>query len=282
MTDLLNNSFETEKKQFINDFSNEQNSFNSENDSNTSNNVDEMDNIKKIFNFDNKEEGSTGESINVVEQEKKENRPRLRLIRKKRGRGTGGNHNKHTFDNIVRKIKGMVLKNVSNCINEKIKMKYNNNIGFGDNIKKLFLINHAQVKNANIDFNKAFLEKALGEIFSADLSRRVTNYNRDHNKILIEKLKNEEKKKKKEYFNCLFNLTFLDCLKYFRGDNVNNPKYVYIEGLKRFRDIKNEANYKERKDPEFIEYLESFINNYENEINKRIGRKLRQNYNIEN
>ena len=45
MTDLLNNSFETEKKQFINDFSNEQNSFNSENDSNTSNNVDEMDNI---------------------------------------------------------------------------------------------------------------------------------------------------------------------------------------------------------------------------------------------
>ena len=48
-------------------------------------------------------------------------------------------------------------------------------------------MNQAQVSNANINFNKAFLEKTLGEIFSADLSKRINNYKNDHNKKLIQK-----------------------------------------------------------------------------------------------
>ena len=157
---------------------------------------------------------------------------------------------------------------------------YDGNIGNGNNIKKLFLINQAQVSNANIDFNRAFLEKTLGEIFSADLSKRIKNYNSDHNKILIEKLKNEEDEEKREYFNGLFNVSFSDCLKYFRDSNVNGDKYKYIKGLRRFSDLENDANFSKRNDHEFIEQFRLFINNYENDLGQRRGRNSRQNHNI--
>ena len=178
---------------------------------------------------------------------------------------------------MLRKTKGMIIKVVFNFINKKIMAIYDDNIGQGNIIKKLFMINQAQVSNANIDFNKAFLEKTLGEIFSADLTKRIVNYNRAHNKILIEKLKNEKDEEKKEYFNGLFNLEFSDCLKYFRGANVNNDKYKYIKGLKKFCDLKNEANFRQINDPDFIEYLELFINDYEYNLNIRKGRKTSQN-----
>ena len=178
---------------------------------------------------------------------------------------------------MLRKTKVMIIKVVFNFINKKIMAIYDDNIGQGNIIKKLFMINQAQVSNANIDFNKAFLEKTLGEIFSADLTKRIVNYNRDHNKILIEKLKNEKDEEKKEYFNGLFNLEFSDCLKYFRGANVNNDKYKYIKGLKKFCDLKNEANFRQKNDTDFIEHLESFINDYEKNLNKRKGRKTSQN-----
>ena len=60
---------------------------------------------------------------------------------------------------MVRKTKSMIIKLLLNFIN----------------IKKLFLMNQAQVSNANINFNRAFLERTLGEIFSADLSKRIVN-----------------------------------------------------------------------------------------------------------
>ena len=230
------------------------------------------------LNYD--EEGPTGYTYFINHHE-----PEFLNRERRRGRGRGesnGNgHNKYAFDNMLRKTKCMIIKEVFNFINKKIFIIYNGNIGHGDNIKKLFLINHAQVSNANIDFNRTFLEKTLGEIFSADLTKRITNYKSDHNKKLIEKLKNEEDEEKKEYFNGLFNLTFLDCLKYFRNENVNHA-YVYIEGLKRFSDLENDAIFRKTNEPDFIEQLGLFINNYEYNLSQRRGRNPIHNYNIEN
>ena len=279
MTDLLNNSFEEENSEFENYIPNEQNTLFHENN-----------------NLNEDEEGPTGDTLYIRHNEQRtENEPRIeneprtenehgffnqerrRGRGRERGESNGKVHNKYIFDNMLRKTKGMIIKVLFNFINKKIMAIYDDNIGQGNNIKKLFMINQAQVSNANIDFNKAFLEKTLGEIFSADLTKRIVNYNRDHNKILIEKLKNEKDEEKKEYFNGLFNLEFSDCLKYFRGANVNNDKYKYIKGLKKFCDLKNEANFRQKNDPDFIEYLELFINDYEYNLNKRKGRKTSQN-----
>ena len=277
MSDFLNYSYEEENSLFTMYYQNDKNNFSFENNW--------EDTFNNIFNNNNNEERSTGESSNVVEQNKIENKPGL--LKKKRGRGkgketgetNGKSHNRFVFDNKIKKIKSMIIKVVFNYINKKIFIIYNGNIGHGDNIKKLFLINHAQVSNANIDFNRTFLEKTLGEIFSADLSKRIINYKRDHNKKLIEKLKNEEDEEKNEYFNGLFNLTFLDCLKYFRNENVNHA-YVYIEGLKRFSDLENDAIFRKTNDSQFIEEMKLFINNFENDLGRRRGRNSLKNHNI--
>ena len=285
MADSLNNSFEEENSEFENYIPNEQNTL--------FNNVLGFANINDN-NLKEDEEGPTGDTLYIRHNEQRtenepptENEPRTENEHeffnqeRRRGRGRGESngkvHNKYIFDNMLRKTKGMIIKVLFNFINKKIMAIYDDNIGQGNNIKKLFMINQAQVSNANIDFNKAFLEKTLGEIFSADLTKRIVNYNRDHNKILIEKLKNEKDEEKKEYFNGLFNLEFSDCLKYFRGANVNNDKYKYIKGLKKFCDLKNEANFRQKNDPDFIEDLELFINDYEYNLNKRKGRKTSQN-----
>ena len=279
MTDLLNNSFEEENSEFANYIPNGQNTLFHENN-----------------NLNEDEEGPTGDTLYIRHNEQRtENQPRIenqprtenehgffnqerrRGRGRERGESNGKVHNKYKFDNMLRKTKGMIIKVLFNFINKKIMAIYDDNIGQGNIIKKLFMINQAQVSNANIDFNKAFLEKTLGEILSADLTKRIINYNRDHNKILIEKLKNEKDEEKKEYFNGLFNLEFSDCLKYFRGANVNNDKYKYIKGLKKFCDLKNEANFRQKNVPDFIEHLESFINDYEKNLNKRKGRKTSQN-----
>ena len=229
-------------------------------------------------------EGPTGYTLHIHPQEPivNEHEFQNRERRRERGRGESNveGHTKYAFDNMVRKTKSMIIKLLLNFINKKIFVIYDGKIGHGDNIKKLFLMNQAQVSNANINFNRAFLERTLGEIFSADLSKRISNYKKNHNKTLIEELINEKDKEKKEYFNCLFNLTFSDCLKYFRSsNNVNNPKYIYIEGLTKFCDLENDSNFKQQNEREFIEYFKNFINNYENNLSYR---RARLNNNIEN
>ena len=168
-------------------------------------------------------------------------------------------------------MKYLIYKETFKFINKKIKVKYGN-IGHGKNKKKLILAKHDQIANSKIDYNKEFLYKSLKEIFSVELSGRVKNYDKEHNQILIEKLINEDDMEKREYFKGLFNLTFLECLKYFRGEK--NEKYVYIEGLKKFNDLVKENKFKKYEDAEdYINYLREFINDYENRLGSRKGRR---------
>ena len=139
-----------------------------------------------------------------------------KLINKKRKRGDSENcHNKYSYDNILKKCKHIVLKHVMNFINKKIKELYNNNIGQGINIKELCTIKKEQNSNANINYNKSFLDKKLVDIYSEDITSKITKHNSYNNKIVIQNLMNEKDDEKREYFNKLFNLSFLDCLNHF-------------------------------------------------------------------
>ena len=79
--------------------------------------------------------------------------------------------------------------------------------------------------------------KTLGEIFSQKISSRYTSYPPDHNSSLIKKLTSDEDEdeNKKNYFKNLFGITFVDCLKHFRG----SQKREELEGMKEFDDIKS-------------------------------------------
>ena len=136
-------------------------------------------------------------------------------------------HNKYSDDNIRRKCKHLVLKHLLEFLNYKIRNIYNGNIGNGIFKKELQILNQSQKSDATINFNRIFLTKTIGEIFSENISGRFTNYPIYHNKVLINKLMNENDEQKRIYFNNLFNLNFIQCLKHFRGEE----KIDLLDGL---------------------------------------------------
>lgn len=83
--------------------------------------------------------------------------------------------------------------------------------------KRLFKLKQNQSIKSGTNYNKTFLNKTLREIFSENISTKYSRYSPSHNKNLIEFLINKKDEIKKTIFNKIFNITFLDCLKHFRG-----------------------------------------------------------------
>ena len=214
------------------------------------------------LNFGNEEE--------IIKAKKKCGRKRMR---QEDNNDNKNEHNKFSDDNIRKKIKHLVLKSLLEFINNKIKIMYKGNIGNGIFKKELQTINAFQKSNSNVNFDKDFLKKNIGEIFSEKITARFTNFPLNNNKIIIEKLKNEKDENLKIYFNKLFNINFLQCLKHFRGDS----HIIELEGLKCFSQIKNDILNKYTKDGEdYIGNLEYYLKNYEEIINHKKARKRKK------
>lgn len=200
--------------------------------------------------------------------------------KRKRENDIKSEHDKFSEDNMRRKIKSLLLKYLFIFINNKIEDIYNGNIGNGILKMQLKTLKQSQVFDATINFNKQLLDKTLKEIFSEEITGKFTNFPKDHNKLLIKKLIKEEDKKKQIYFEKLFNLTFIDSLKHFRGD----AKFLELEGLELFDNI-NEIQtvylnkYEDGKD--YIDRLRKYLKNYETIINSKKGRKKEKNNNNE-
>ena len=188
------------------------------------------------------------------------------LGRKKKAYEGLGEHNKFSSDNIIRKVKHVILQSLLNFINHKIRILYAYE---GENIlkeKKLFKLKQNQPISSRSDYNKDFLEKTLGEIFSEDISSKYSCHPSTHNKKLIVSLINDKDEKKRTIFNNIFNLTFIDCLKHFRGNN----KIEELEGINNLEDyLKGQKN---KNDEEYCILLKYFVNNYETIIKEKKSR----------
>ena len=180
------------------------------------------------------------------------------LGRKKKNSNIKGKHNKYSGDNIIKKIKSNLLKNLAKFINMKICKIYNNNIGYGISQKQLLKMNQGQVVNSKD--NKLFMNKTLKEIFSEDISTKYISYSISHNRDLIQELINERDEEKRIKFNKLFNLTFFDCLKHFRGSE-------HIEELQGLDSLDNILE-KFEGDEEYLHSFKYYSFNFE-EILKR-------------
>ena len=125
------------------------------------------------------------------------------------------NNNKNAFHkyieiNLLRKCKFILINHVMNFINKKIREVYNDNIGHGISIIKLFRINRSIIQNDRCDFNRKLMGMILSNIFSENITNRYHHmYPKVKNKIVIEELLNEKDDDKRNYFKNLFNLTFL-------------------------------------------------------------------------
>ena len=200
------------------------------------------------------------EMITVMETKIK---TKKKLGRKRKDSNEKGDHDKYSQDNLIRKIKATLITNLSLFINSLILKIYNGNIGNGIFRKEFFKMVQNQIIKGKKD--KEFLVKKLEDIFSEDISSKFTLYPKNHNKKLVEKLLNENDEIKRDFFKQLFSLTFLDCLKHYRGDE-------YIEELQGLKTLDEEC--KNFEDNE--EYIELFRKNVF-EFEKIIERKKTRN-----
>ena len=190
-----------------------------------------------------------------------------KLGRKKKADKRKGAHNRFSDDNLRRKVKHIVLKYVLEFLNAEISKYYNGDIGTGFLRKELLPFGKEQKSNATINYNKQFLSKNLGDIFSEPVSTKFTNYERNHNELLIKKLMNEEN----DYFKELFNLTFLDSLKHFRGSKSCKP----LNGLKTFDQIQEI----EFKDIIYLIQFKRYMNKFEEIISRKKSRASKKKIN---
>ena len=191
---------------------------------------------------------------------------KIKKGRKRKNSNDFGKHNKYSFDNICRKIKSKVLHFLYLFINDKIvKMKKLSKY----KIKRYTLkkISQKQIVDCHAEFNKDFLQRTLKDIFIVNISTRNKKREADHNKKIIENLLNSEKDVTiKDYFNSLFNLSFLDCLKHFRETEKN----IVLEGMITFGKCRHSFL---NDDLDYINTFDYYMINYEKVVNNKKSKK---------
>ena len=200
--------------------------------------------------------------------------PKIQKLNKKRdsklNKKVNRKHTKYSYDNIKRQCKHLVIENVMKFINNKIYEVYEGKIDNGLLKNKLFKLNQSQKTNADVEFNKKFIYKTLKYILSQNITKQITMYEQDHNKKVIEKIIIE----KKENFEKLFNITFIQCVEHFIGKkNIKE-----LNGLTLFSELKEEIVNKYENDGEsYYENLRLFLIDFENKIIRAKSRKKRLN-----
>ena len=196
---------------------------------------------------------------------KKPFKEKKKLGRKIKSNENLGEHNKFSDDNVQRRLKNGILMCVLEFINKKIKYYFSNGSIIPPKNKLLFKLKQKPKEKAKAEYNKKLLNRTLGSIFSEEISTKYTRYSPNHNKEIIENLLNEKDVNKKEYFNNLFNLTFIDVLNHFRGTTSIN----ILSDLKTFEEYFMDLKLIDYGD-EYKKILKFYLMNYEYEVmNKR-------------
>ena len=239
-----------------------------------------------IFNNNSLENtNETNEKGNTIElsekmnndSEKGPNKREKKIMGRKKNRGKldengniieSGKHNEFANDNTIKKIKVFIRNGLQAFSNKKIVQKEGLRQGILNNI--LMKMNQKRIAKSNAENNKKFLSITVGELLSDDIKKGI-NLPKDHNKNIVQYLT-----KKYKDFEIFFSLTFLDCLKYFRGETIE--KQEYLEGMKKYSQIKDDIIYK--KGQEYADHLFKFLKSYEDIINNTKSRQ-RKNKKIE-
>ena len=196
-----------------------------------------------------------------------------KFLQKKRGRKPkseknneeNGEHNKYSNDNMQRKIKRLIIKNTQDLINYNISEK-----DFSS--PKLLTLNQEQIFNSKVEFNKAFLQKTLKDIFSENISNRYHKPS-DYNKALIDNLINSGKEENKIFFKKLFDVKFIECLEHFR----KSKEIEVLKGLTLFDDLINYKKDKNFEDKAYVKGIRQLLMNYETIIGQKKERNRKKN-----
>ena len=196
------------------------------------------------------ENNSLNENRKIFENSKNKNVSMLfksTLIDKSKDENSIKKHNKFSDDNLQRKCKYLVLSNLIQFINKKLYTIYNGNIGNNIYRKEILTLNKSQIENTNTMYNRLIVYKKISDILSDNISHKYTNYLPQHNKLLIERLK-------EEHF-------------------IGQKSIEELEGMKSFESIKVKLG----KDEKYVNKINYYLNNYEKILNEKKTRKRKKN-----
>lgn len=211
--------------------------------------------------------------IEIKDQE--EEKPKNELLGKKR---QNENHTKFAFDNLVRKIKSKLFGALLIILNKSLEKDPKPNSNQDSKEKKgevkteCFLkIDQKIILQTKIEENKKLLDSKLRDIFSEKVSTKAMNYSKqyklDYNKNFIEKIKNDETRRKT---NDILDMTFFQCLEHFRG----SKRYEALNGLeKEYENVIGEM----RNEPDYMESFVEQLNYFEVMYNNKKARKSKKN-----
>ena len=196
-------------------------------------------------------------------------RPKTKLLgRKKKNSGEIGKHDKYAENNMTRKMKVIIKNDLLDFINSKIKNELNlsniiiNGKIYKENEIKLLNIKQDQIKDTNVDFNLLFLNTKIKDILSEKISKNNRiKYPSNFNDILINKIYQIENG---ESITSILDMTFLECLKYYRKDEdiINDAKYSCLKGLEKgFENLKDRLI--QKNDEKYADMLIELIKKFE-------------------
>ena len=162
---------------------------------------DNLELLEPIKTNDRKEEEISENEIYHVKQskkKKKETSVKFTIKSKKRGRVKQKKinkiHDKHTIDNVLRKIQVNYITFLISFINEILK-----NLNFNERFLKL---DYSIKKNINKYFFESLKTKNIGEIICSKISDKYKKVKKN-NKNIFEKIKEKQNKEKKVIINIL-------------------------------------------------------------------------------
>lgn len=174
-----------------------------------------------------------------------------------------GRHGKYAEDNRVRKVKVCLKDSLFRKINSEIqKNAISINIdGKEYKVDGLLDINQEQTINTTVGENLKLLKRKLKDFFSVGISNKFKNYPKNFNKLIIEKLYQENFTNVTSFLD----KTFLDSLKYFRKDKdvYDNEEFSCLQGIEKdFEELPQKFR-KEGHDNRYINMVINLINNFE-------------------
>ena len=206
--------------------------------------------------------------ILIKEDEEKEETNlgrKRRRGRKKKDSLIKGNHNKYSTDNLLQKVRRIIIQNLLIFINSTIYEIYKNEPDYDREKDKLMKMKQDQIVRSNIELNKNFLKETIEHIFSKDISSKYKKFNPAHNRNLIFKLLNDNNIKRRQIFHNLFTKTFLECLEHIRGTKKINE----LEGINTFDKYKENS----QDDYDYLDSLDFMLKGYEIIYRNKKGRK---------
>ena len=195
--------------------------------------------------------------------------PKQLLGRKKKNSGEIGKHNKYAENNMTRKMKVIIKNDLLDFINSKIKKELNltNIIINGDkylnNEIKLLNIKQNQMIDITVDGNITFLNTKIRDILSEQISNNnPIKYPSNFNDILINKIYQIENG---ESITSILDMTFLECLKYYRKDEdiINDAKYSCLKGLEKGFENLKERLMNNNEEEDYVDKLIELIQKFE-------------------